>query len=53
MNEHLKIIETGELNKRNADEQKVVSSEALFDLVDIGHYVMPTLQLILGIVNNL
>ena len=28
-------------------------SESLIDLVDIDHYVMPTLQLILGIVNYL
>ena len=53
MNEHLKRLESGELNKRNADEQKGVSSEALFDFVDIYHYVMPTLHLILGIVNYL
>ena len=28
-------------------------SEALFDFVDIYHYVMPTLHLMLGIVNYL
>ena len=30
-----------------------MSSEALFDFVDIDHYVMPTLHLMLGIVNYL
>ena len=53
MNEHLKIIGSGELNKRNAEERKGVRSEALFDSVDIDHYVMPTLHLMLGIVNYL
>ena len=43
----------GELNKRNADELKGVNSEELFDFVDIDHYVMPTLHLMLGIVNYL
>ena len=42
----------GELNKRNAEKQKGASSEALFDFVDIDHYVMPTLHLMLGIVNG-
>ena len=51
LNEHIKILELGELKKRNADKQKGVSSEALFDFVDIDHYVMPTLHLMLGIVN--
>ena len=46
LKEHLKILESGDLNKRNADERKGVSSEALFDFVDIDHYVMPTLHLI-------
>ena len=53
MNEHLKRLESGELNKRNADEWKGVISEALFDFVDIDHCVMPTLHLMLGIVNYL
>ena len=52
-NEHLKRLEPGELNKRNADERKVVSLEALFDFVDIYHCGMPTLHLMLGIVNYL
>ena len=30
-----------------------MSSEELFDFVDIDHYVMPTLNLMLGIVNYL
>ena len=41
------------MNKRNADERKGVSSEVLFDFIDIDHYVMPTLHLMLGIVNYL
>ena len=41
------------MNKRNADEQKDVRSEALFDFVDIDNYVMPTLKMMLGIVNYL
>ena len=53
MNEHLKRLESGELDKRNVDEWKVVSSEALFDFVYIDHYVMPTLHSMLGIVNDL
>ena len=53
MNEHLKRLESGDLNKRNSDERKGVSSEALFDFVDIDHYVMPNLHLMLGIVNYL
>ena len=53
MNENLKRLELGKLNKKNADEQKGVSSEALFNFVDIDHYVMPTLHLMLGIVNYL
>ena len=53
MNEHLKILELGELNKRNADERKGVRSDALFDFVDIDQYVMPTLHLMFGIVNYL
>ena len=53
MNEHIKILEFGELNKINTDERKGVSSEALFDFVDIDHYVMTTLCLMLGIVNYL
>ena len=53
LNEHLKRLESGELNKINADEQKGVSSKTLFDFVDIDHYVMPTLHLMLGIVNYL
>ena len=53
MNEYLKRLESGELNKRNADERKGVISEALFDFVDIDHYVMPTLHVILGVVNYL
>ena len=53
MNEHLDRLESGELNKRNADERKCVSSEALFHFVDIDHYVMPILHLMLGIVNYL
>ena len=52
-NEHLKRLESGDLNKRNADEWKGVSSEELFDFVDIDHYVIPTLHLMLGIVNYL
>ena len=51
LNEHLKRLESGELNKRNAEERKGVSSEALFDFVDIDHYVMSTLHLMLGIGN--
>ena len=43
----------GDLNKRNPDKRKCVSSEALFDFVDIDHYVMPTLHLMRGIVNYL
>ena len=53
LNEHLKRLESGELNKRNVVEQKGVSSEALFDLVDIDFYVMPTLHLMLGVFNYL
>ena len=53
MDVHLKRLELDELNKRNADEWKGVSSEALFDFVDIDHFVMPTLHLMLGIVNYL
>ena len=53
MNKHIKRIESGEQNKRNADEQKCVISEVLFDFVDIDHYVMPTLHLFLWIVNYL
>ena len=53
LNEHLKRLESGELNKRNADKPKGVSSEALFDFVDIYPYVIPTLHLILGIANYL
>ena len=53
MNEHLKRLELGKLNKRNTDKRKGVSSEAFFDFVDIDHYVMPTLHLMLGIVNYL
>ena len=53
MNEHLKRLESGKLNKRNAGERKSVRSEALFDFVDIDHYVMPNLHLMLGIVNYL
>ena len=53
MNEHLKRLESGDPNKRNADKRKCVSSEALFDFLDIDHYVMPTLHLMLGIVNYL
>ena len=53
MNEHLKGLESGNLNKRNLDKRKGVSSEALFDFVDIDHYVMPTLHLMFGIVNYL
>ena len=53
LNEHLKRLESGNLNKGNADERKGVSSEVLFDFVDIDHYVMPTLHLMLGIVNYL
>ena len=51
LNEHLKRLESGELNNRNADEWKGVSSDALFDFMDIDHYVMPTLHLLLGIAN--
>ena len=51
MNAHLKILQSGNLKKRNSDEPKGVSSEALFDFVDIDHYVMPTLHLMHGIVN--
>ena len=43
----------GELNKRNVDERKGVSSESLFDFVDIDYYVMPILNLMLEIVNYL
>ena len=53
MNENLKRVESGKLNKRNADERKGVISEALFDFVDIDHYVMLTLHLMFGIVNYL
>ena len=53
LNEHLERLESGNLNKRNADKRKYVISEALFDFVDIYHYVMPTLHLMLGIVNYL
>ena len=53
MNKHLKRLESVQLNKRNADERKGVSSEALFDFMDIDHYVMLTLHLMLGIVNYL
>ena len=53
LNKHLKRLELGDLNKINADEQKGVSSKTLFDFVDIDHYVMPTLHLMLGIVNYL
>ena len=50
MNIPLKRLESVELNKRNTDERKGVSSEELFDFVDIDDYVMPTLHLMLGIV---
>ena len=53
LNEDLKRLESGELNKRNIDERKGVSLEALFYFVDIDHYVMPSLHLMLGIVNYL
>ena len=53
MNEHLKRLESGELNKRNTDKRKCVSSEALSDFVDIDHYFMPTLHLMIGIVKYL
>ena len=53
MKEHLKILESGELKKRNSDEWKGVISESLFDFVDIDHYVMPTLHLMPGIINYL
>ena len=53
LNEHLKRLESGNLNKRNSDERKGVSSEVLFDFVDIDHYVMPPLHLMFGIVNYL
>ena len=53
MYEHLKRLESGELNKRNADKRKGVISEALFDFLDIDHYFMPTLHLMLGIVDYL
>ena len=53
LNEHIKRLESDELNKRNADKRKGVSSEALFDFVDIDHYIMPNLHLMLGIVNYL
>ena len=53
MNEHLKRLESGDLNKRKSDERKGVSSEALFNFLDIDHYVMPNLHLMLGIVNYL
>ena len=53
LNKHLKRLESGNLNKRNSDERKGVSSEALFDFVDIDQYVMPTLHLMFGIVNYL
>ena len=53
LNEHLKRLESGELNKIHADEQKGVSSEALFDFVDIDHCFIPNLHLMLGIVNYL
>ena len=53
LNEHLKRPESGNLNKRKSNERKGVSSEALFDFVDIDHYVMPTLHLMFGIVNYL
>ena len=49
----LKRLESGKLNTRNTDERKGVSSEELFDFVDIDDYVMPTLHLMLGIVNYL
>ena len=39
LNKHLKRLESGELNKRNADERKGVISEALFDFVVIDYYV--------------
>ena len=53
LNVHLERLESGELNKRNTDERKGVSSEALFDFVNIDHYVMPTLHLMIGIINYL
>ena len=53
LNGHLKRLESENLNKRNSDERKNVSSEALFDFVDIDHYVMPTLHLMFWIVNYL
>ena len=53
MNGHLKRLESGETNKINADKWKGARPEELFDFVDIDHYVMPTLHLMLGIVNYL
>ena len=53
LNKHLKRLELGDLNKRNAEEGKGVRSEEFFDLVDIDYYVMTTLKLMLGIVNYL
>ena len=50
---HLERLESGELNKKKADERKGVLSKPLFDFVDIDRYVMPTLHLILGVVNYL
>ena len=53
LNKLLKRFESGELNKRNADERKGVSSEALFDFVDVDNYFMPTMYLMLEIINCL
>ena len=53
LNEHLKRFEQGNMNKRNVEEWKGVSSEVLFDFMHIDHCVMPTLHLMIGIVNYL
>ena len=53
LKKQLKRLELGVLNKINAGERSGVRSEAFFDFVDIDHYVMPTLHLMLGIVNYL
>ena len=53
LNEHLKRLESGELNKRNLDKRKCASSETLFDLLYIDHCVIPTLHFMLRNVNYL
>jgi hypothetical protein len=50
---HAGKIESGELNGKNVMERRGVKEVALFDAVDVDHYVMPVLHLTIGIVNDI